>query len=87
MVGRGGTAEEGEEPWKCVGGRRAKGAAWGERSEDEEVHLEGNEEGTSSLEEEGPTLEKEEKESEHKVRGHLEIIQYSKVVMIAGTAY
>lgn len=67
VVGRGGTAEEGEDPWKEVGSRR--GGAWGERGEneeqeEEEVHREGNEEGTSSLEVEGPTLEKEEMEKE-----------------------
>lgn len=59
VVEMGGTAEEGGGPWKDVGGRQAEGAAWGEHIEDgeeeEEVHQEGNEEETSSLEEEGPT--------------------------------
>lgn len=54
-VGRGRTAEEGGDPWKDAGGRRAEGAALGGHSEDEEVHQEGNEEGTSLLEVEGPT--------------------------------
>lgn len=58
VVGRGRTAEEGGDPWKDVGGHRAEGAALGGRSEDEEqeeeeVHREGNEVGTSSVE--GPT--------------------------------
>lgn len=62
VVGRGGTAEEEEDPWMEVGGRQVEGAAWGDRSEDEnleeeEVHREGNEGGTSSLEVEEPTLE------------------------------
>ncbi len=66
VVGRGGTAEEGGDPWKEGGSRRAEGPAWGERGENEEqeVHREGNEEGTSSLEMEGPTLETEEMERE-----------------------
>lgn len=55
MVGRGGTAEEGEDPWREAGSRRAEGAAWEDRGEDEEVHRGGNEEGASSLEVEGPT--------------------------------
>lgn len=64
VVGRGGTAEEGEDPWTEVGGCRTEGAAWGEggeneEQEEEEVHQEGNEEGTSPLKVEGPTLEAE----------------------------
>lgn len=62
VVGRGGTAEEGQDPWTEVGGCRAEGAACREggeheKQEEEEVHQEGNEEGTSPLEVEGPTLE------------------------------
>lgn len=64
VVGRGETAEDGEDPWKEVGGRPGEGAACVERGEDEEVHREGNEEGTSSLEVEGPTLQNEETERE-----------------------
>lgn len=58
VVGRGRIAEEGEDPWKEVGGRQGEGASWGERGEkqeEEEVHQEGNEGGTSSLEVEGST--------------------------------
>lgn len=59
MVGRAGAAGE-EDPSKRVGGRRVEGAAWGEHSEgdhleEEEVHREGNEEGTSPPGAEGPT--------------------------------
>lgn len=63
VVGRGRTAEEEEED-PC----QVEGAAWGEHSEDEEleVHREGNEEGTSSLEAEGPTLETKQ-ETQNKV--------------------
>lgn len=58
-MGRGGTAEG---PWKEVEVRQVQGAAWGAHSEDkehlkEEVHREENEEGTSFLEVEEPTLE------------------------------
>lgn len=62
VVGKGGTAEEGQDPWKEVEARRVQGAAWGKRSEDEEqvveeLHREGNEEEeTSFLEVEKPTL-------------------------------
>lgn len=58
-----GTAEEGEGPWKKVGGCQEKGVACGEHRracEDEEreegeVHREGIEEGASLLEAEEPT--------------------------------
>lgn len=36
VVERGGTAEEGEDPWKEVGGQRAERGAWWERDEDGE---------------------------------------------------
>lgn len=62
---RGGTAEEGEDPWTEVGGRQAQGPACGAGGESEKrggevVHREGIEEGTSFLEVGGPTLETEE---------------------------
>lgn len=63
VVGRGRIAEEGEDPWKEVGGRQGEGASW-RSGEKQEVHQEGNEGGTSSLEVEGSTLEKEEMERE-----------------------
>lgn len=64
VVGGGGTAEEGQDPWKEVEAPRVQGGACGERSEDEdqvvkELHREGNEEGTSFLEVEKPTLGRE----------------------------
>lgn len=63
MVGRGGTAEEEEDPWKEAGHRLEEGVAWGRRrnacegeeQEEVEVRREGNEEVTSFLEEEAPT--------------------------------
>lgn len=63
-AGRGLTAEEGEDPWTEGGGSQAQGAACGEgggneKEEEEVVHQEGIAEGTSFLEEGGPTLETE----------------------------
>lgn len=54
VVGRGRTAEEGQDPRKEVEARRGQGAAWREHSEDEEqvveeLHQGGNEDGTSFL--------------------------------------
>lgn len=60
-AGRGGTAEEGEDPRTEVGRSRAACGEGGgnEKQEGEVVHQEGIEEGTSFLEEGGPTLETE----------------------------
>lgn len=70
VVGRAGFAVE-EDPLKKVGGRQVEGAAWGPHSEgdhleEEEVHREGSEEGTSPLGVEGPTLEA--KQRKHRVK-------------------
>lgn len=60
VEGRGGTAEEEQDPWREEGGHQGLEAAWGEHGRDEEEegeedHLEESEEGTSSLVAEGPT--------------------------------
>lgn len=68
VAGWGGAGEEEGDPWKEVGGRRLEGVALeghhrgaceGEEQVEEEVRRGGNEEGTSSLDEEDeedPTL-------------------------------